>query len=92
VSENQKLKIKFQYTASGHSRSFDEVQEQELKFEQGEFIPLPAVGDTVSYISGDDSVFRKVLARHFTYLDGWCVVNDLVGDVSNEEMGQRLKE
>ena len=87
-----KWKVEFQYKPPGHARPYDEVQEDPLQFE-GEFCPLPNVGDSVDYKEGDKIVVRKVLTRHFafSYPDFICV-NIVVTDVSPKEMAERLKE
>jgi hypothetical protein len=87
-----KYKIEFQYKEPGRSRPFDEVQDEQIVFEKGEAIPVPNVGDSVSYLHGDDMRAFKVMSRHFSYMNNLCVVNIVVTDISDEEMGQRLKE
>jgi len=86
-----KYKIEFQYKASGDVRPEDCVQDEELKFEHGEFFPIPNVGDSVEYTSGGETVARKVVSRHFGYLSDWCAVTIVVTDISDEEMATRLK-
>jgi hypothetical protein len=85
-------KIEFQYKAVGDARPEDAVQDEEILFEGGEAIPVPNVGDSVSYkYSGTQRAF-KVISRHFSYLSNWCVVNIVVTDMPSEEMAARLKE
>jgi hypothetical protein len=86
-----KYKIEFQYKPADRERPYDEVQDQEILFEHGEFVPIPDVGDSVEYQEGDQTVARKVVSRHFGYLSGWCTVNIVVTDMSDEEYGTRLK-
>jgi hypothetical protein len=86
-----KYKVEFQHKSKGSTRPGDEVQEEEILFEKGEFIPIPDVGDTVSLMWGNDQKEFKVLTRHFSYLMNWCVVNIVVTDVSDGEMAARLK-
>jgi hypothetical protein len=85
-------KVEFQYKPQGHARPYVEVQEDSIHFHRGEFVPIPAVGDSVSYLEGDYMVARKVLTRHFSYGSDWCVVNIVVTDMPDEEMAARLKE
>jgi hypothetical protein len=87
-----KYKIEFQYKLQDRERPYDEVQEQDVRFDGGQFVPIPAVGDSVGYQEGEDIVARKVLTCHFSYLSDWCVVNFVVIDMSHKEMGTRLKE
>jgi len=87
-----KWKIEFQYRRDGSPRPVDEVQEDPLEFE-GEFCPLPDVGDTVAYKENDKAVARKVLTRHFSFISPDLVcVNIVVTDVPTGEMAARLKE
>jgi len=86
------FKIEFQYKHEGAVRPEDVVQDDPIRFESGEFCPLPAVGDTVTYAYGGQSVARKVLTRHFAFLNDWCCVNLVVTDVPSGEMSARLKE
>ena len=87
-----KYKIEFQYKSPSDSRPYDEVQEDEIVFESGEFIPIPAVGDSVSYLHDKKMMAYKVVSKHFSYVSSWCVVNIVVTDISDEEMSSRLKE
>ena len=87
-----KYKFEFQYKSPSGSRPYDEVQDDELVFEGGEFIPIPDVGDSVSYLHGEKMMAYKVISRHFAYVSGWCMVNIVVTDISGEEMSSRLKE
>jgi hypothetical protein len=86
-----KYKIEFQYKAPGAKRPEDAIQDDELKFEGGEFYPIPNVGDSVEYQYGDKTVERKVVSRHFGYLNNWCCVTIVVTDISDDEMAARLK-
>ncbi len=86
-----KCKISFQYKAPGSSRPEDGEQDEAIKFDSGDFVPIPDVGDSVEYkYDGKEEVF-KVLSRHFAYINDWCVVNIVVTDISDEEMASRLK-
>lgn len=87
-----KCKVEFQYKRPGAARPEDAVQEEEIIAEHGESLPIPAVGDSVSYKDGDGRIACKVLTRHFSYLKDWCVVNIVVTNISGAEMGERLKE
>ena len=45
-----------------------------------ETIPIPDVGDCVSYLyAGEERTF-KVLNRHFRYSGEWCYANIIVSD------------
>jgi hypothetical protein len=92
MADKTKFKIEFQYRPPDRSRPLDYVQDDELKFDQDAFIPIPDVGDTVAYESGGRTFLGKVLTRHFSYVLGWCVVNIVVGDVSSDEMAARIKQ
>lgn len=87
-----KYKIEFQYIPPKSTRPNDEAQDEELLFEQGEFIPIPDVGDSVSYLYGGKMTAFKVVSRHFSYIGDLCCVNIVVTDISGEEMAARLKE
>lgn len=50
-------------------------------------MPLPTPGDSVE-IAGQN---YKVLTRHFSYLEGVCVINIVLSDIAEEEMSARLK-
>jgi hypothetical protein len=86
-----KYKIEFQHKEEGHPRPSDEVGEDSIQFEGGEFIPIPNVGDSVCYQVGDKTHYFKVETRHFSYLFDWCVVNIVVTDITDAEMAARLK-
>jgi hypothetical protein len=93
-----KYKIEFQYLPGKSDRPIDEVQEEDLSSQSGEYVPIPAVGDTVACkLRGRMEAF-KVLTRHFTYVQSddpelsWCCVNIVVKDVEEGEMRARLKE
>lgn len=87
-----KYKIEFQYKTSRSSRPEDAVQDDEILFEGGQFLPIPNVEDSVTYMYGGKPKAFKVLTRHFSYLGDFCVVNIVVTDISKEEFAARLKE
>ncbi len=87
-----KYKVEFQYKEAGRSHPEDIVQDEEFIFEKGESIPIPNVGDSVSYKYKEKIRAFKVESRHFSYLDNWCVVTIVVTDISGEEMQARLNE
>jgi hypothetical protein len=87
-----KYKVEYQYKSPNGARPYDEIQDEEIIFENGEFTPIPSVGDSVSYLHGDKMMAYKVLSRHFAYVTGWCMVNIVVTDISGEDMSARLKE
>ncbi len=93
-----KISIQYQYLPPGSARP-DGAHNSDKRIENhaGEFLPIPNVGDTVSYMSNDKMVTRKVLTRHFGYTSGdigyeGMYVNIVVGDVPDGEMAKRLKE
>ena len=90
-----KYSIQFQYKGKDDHRPEDCGQDEELSFE-GEYPPIPNVGDSVCYQYGDETVCRKVLTRHFTYFNAgntqFTLVNIVVTDMEEGEMAQRLKE
>jgi hypothetical protein len=92
AEDGVKYKVEFRYKPQDRARPFDEVQELELVFEHGEALPLPNVGDSVSYLEDDMMVARKVVTRHFSYVKGWCAVNIVVTDIPDDEMAARIKE
>jgi hypothetical protein len=85
-------KVEFQFRPQGSARPLDYVQEIPLVFRGGEFLPIPSVGDSVSYDENGRTVAYKVVSRHYSYLGEWCVVNIVVTDMSDGEMAARLKE
>lgn len=87
-----KYKIEYQFTSPDSLRPYDEVQDEEIVFENGQFIPIPSVGDSVSYLHGEKMMAYRVVSRHFAYVTGWCMVNIVVTDISGDEMSARLKE
>ena len=87
--------ITFQYKPPDRPRPDDESASDfpMPRFKQGEFMPIPAPGDSVVLLyepNGQKSF--KVLTRHFDYAtEGYCVVNIVVTDISDDEMAARLK-
>ena len=84
-----KYKVEFQYKEPNARRPEDAVQDEPIKLE-GEFVPIPDVGDSVNYLYGGEERDFKVVTRHFSYLKNWCVVNIVVTDLSVEESDARL--
>lgn len=81
------ISIQFQYQPDENRRPIDAMDHNEpIEIEQGEYMPVPDVGDTVTYESYeydyDDkdlakldtgreiTVARKVRTRHFSYHEG----------------------
>jgi hypothetical protein len=79
-----KISIEYQYLPKDHARPIDGSEHNDpIGGEDGEFMPIPDVGDTVSYESFEydydstgkaildsgrnKTVCRKVLTRHFSY-------------------------
>lgn len=90
-------KISFQYKPPGQLMPYDTSQDQELVFKDGKFIPLPDIGDSVSYSFDNERKPFKVLSRHFSYLsdpggEELCLINIVVTDISQEEMAARRKK
>jgi hypothetical protein len=94
-------KIGIQYKAPGKKRPYDDANE--IVFPDGQYCPLPHVGDAVIYRDEEGNQIRKVLYRTFSYpkalLHGseadevfQCYVNLVVEDMPEEEKGARLKE
>jgi hypothetical protein len=98
------LALEFHYKAEGQKRPNDENENTEFfVWKPGSNIPIPDVGDTVSYTSwkhnGPDSpdghaasAFRKVVTRHFHVSQEHIGVYLVVTDVSKEEKAARIKE
>lgn len=87
-----KYKIEFQYRKPGSARPYDYVQEERIASEEGDYIPIPDAGDSVILrLEGDNKAY-KVLTRNFSYMSGWCMVNIVVTDISDDEMAARSKE
>ena len=88
-------RIEFQYKAHDEARPFDESASHiEMPLlEQGEFMPIPAPGDSVSLLCEPGKIKAfKVLTRHFSYSsENFCFVNIVVGDIANEEIAAHLK-
>ena len=93
-------KIRFQYKPQGQLTPYDTSQDQELIFKNGEFVPIPYIGDSVSYSFDNERKPFKVLSRHFSYLSDisepgggeLCLINIVVTDISQEEMAARRKK
>ena len=86
-----KYKIEFQYKGSEDKRPDEVVQDADLKFEHGEFYPIPVVGDSVEYQQDGNTITGKVVSRHFAYLSNWCCITIVVTDISDDEMASRIK-
>ena len=72
-------------------RPEDCVQDEQFIAENGEFFPIPDVGDSVAYKYGGKLKAFKVLTRDFSYIDDLCCINVVVSDISDAEISQRLK-
>jgi hypothetical protein len=89
-----KTDIQFRYLAPNATHPEDANHcDHEIRGAGAEYLPLPNVGDTVTFLCGGTMVVRKVLMRHFDYssIAGVLTVNIIVVDVSAEEMARRLK-
>jgi hypothetical protein len=83
-------KIKFQYKPESHLKPYNTSQDQELIFKNGEFIPIPNVGDSVSYSFDNEPKTFKVLNRHFSYRldpngEDLCLIDIIVADFSSTQ-------
>jgi hypothetical protein len=87
-----KYKIEFQYKPLKSMRPLEEPQDEPIELEEGEFAPIPNVGDSVGYLYGGKKQDFKVVSRHFTYKRDSCCIHIVVADISTEEMLGRLKE
>src|ERR1035438_3805691 len=94
-----KIKIEFQYKGEDDARPVDAVQVESIQFEAPGNAPagvlIPAVGDTVTVtLTSDKQEDFKVLTRHFSCLETelglYIIVNIVVTDVGDAEMGVRL--
>ena len=70
-------------------RPEDVVQDEEIKLE-GEFVPIPNVGDSVEYLYDGEERNFKVVSRHFAYQKDWCAVNIVVTDIDDDDLASRL--
>jgi hypothetical protein len=71
-----KYKLEFQYLQPGRSRPVDYVQEEQIAAEDGSYIPIPDVGDSVILrLEGDRNKAYKVVTRNFAYIAGWWMVH-----------------
>jgi hypothetical protein len=104
-----KVSIQFQYMPDETRRPlYASDHNDPFVAEDGQFLPVPDVGDTVSYESYqfdydssgkviEDSgrvvmVVRKVRTRHFTFNKHGVWINIVVVDVPKGEMAMRLKD
>ena len=104
-----KVSIQFQYMPDETRRPlYASDHNDPFVVEDGGFLPVPDVGDTVSYesyqfdydASGkviEDSgrvvvVSRKVRTRHFTFNKHGVWINIVVVDVPKGEMSMRIKD
>jgi hypothetical protein len=87
-----KCKIEFQYKSPKSSRPQEEPQDEPIELREGEFVPIPNVGDSVGFLYGGKKRDFKVVSRHFTYKKNSCCIHVVVTDISSEEMLERLKE
>jgi hypothetical protein len=86
-----KYKLEFQYKSEDSERPEDCVQDEQFISENGEYFPIPDVGDSVAYKYGEKMKAFKVLTRDFSYIDDLCCINIVVTDISEEELSSRLK-
>ncbi|MBI3803068.1 MAG: hypothetical protein HY282_04830 [Nitrospirae bacterium] len=84
-------KIIFQYKPENDSTPHETSQDPELIFKNGEFIPVPNIGDSVSYSFDNTRKVFKVVNRHFSYrLDpnggDFCLINIIVTDIPPDKI------
>lgn len=93
VDSAMDYKIRFQYKQPHADRPDEEsLSEYDLTHVPGDFMAIPAPGDTVILFNGRGMSPFKVLTRNFTYAgEGYCYITIVVGDVSNDEMLSRVK-
>ncbi len=108
MSENPPLHIRsvmfeFHYRPQDAARPRDEMENTDrLEWAAGG-VPIPNVGDTVSYDSWEHTgsgptegrdivVARKIVSRHFYVHRDHIVVYFVVSDATGAEMRERLKE
>lgn len=104
-----KVSVQFQYMPDETCRPLDGSDHNEpIEAEAGQPLPIPDVGDTVSYDSyeydydssgeliegsgGVVRVARKVKTRHYNYGEHGIWINIVVVDVPDGEMPMRLKQ
>jgi hypothetical protein len=87
-----KYKIEFQYKSPESTRPQEQPQDDPIELEEGEFAPIPNVGDSVGYLHDGRKQDFKVISRHFTYQRNSGCIHIVVTDISKEEMLARLKE
>ena len=82
--------IEFQYKPESKDHPYDHIQDEPIIVEDGQFMPIPNVGDSVVFRENGEMVTRKVLTRHFIYQSDWCGVNLVVTDIESTEMNARI--
>jgi len=103
-----KVSIQFQYMYDETRRPDDGADQNDPIELENSFLPIPRVGDTVSYESYEYDydkdhklvegsgremmVARKVKTVHYSYSEDRVFVNIVVTDVPPGEMSKRLKE
>jgi hypothetical protein len=103
-----KVSIQFQYMPDETRRPVDGADHNEpIRVGDGQFMPIPRVGDTVSYesyrydykdnriVEGSGRVIvvaRKVRTVHYSFIADLVSVNIVVTDVPEGELAMRLKE
>lgn len=87
-----KYSVQFQYKGENDHRPQDYALNDEIFLTEGQFTPLPNVGDSIFIPSSEEKGMYKVLTRHFIYDGDICAVNIVVTDLSVEELSTRIKE
>jgi hypothetical protein len=57
-----KCKIEFQYKSPKSSRPQEEPQDEPIELREGEFVPIPNVGDSVGFLYGGKNGTSKLSA------------------------------
>jgi hypothetical protein len=82
--------IEFQYKPESKDHPYGHIQDEPIVIEDGKYIPIPDVGDSVVFTEYGQPVTRKVVTRHFIYQSDWCGVNLVVTDIESEELSARI--
>lgn len=70
----------------------DFIQEVQIGFDAGYYVPTPSRGDGVVIDLESKAKVYKVLTRHFYYTHDFCTVTIAVTDLDPKQLAQRIKE
>lgn len=83
--------VVFQFREPGQFPE-ERPQDEPIVLEKGESVPIPNVGDQVTYLyAGRPTAFR-VVSRHFAYSGGTCTIKIEVASASAKQKALNLKE